>query len=738
MLHSRPSSADAFQNGHQSHPSSPRLSQTPRSIYTSHLGVGMAYRGVSAAPIQPYAFQSTPHLRQETRTTSAPSLPHSQSNLPGSMSNGHRQGHGNSPSTSTVSTSSSSGPSVHTGSKDDSVTSSRPSSFINLSSSVPDLSLTSLESLQKPLTPDRYRRTQQRRTDSSTSTVKFVQPQPSPTSAAPSGSGMAVVGHLYNQVAPSTRTNSSDDLQLGKPSTSESAKRYRRRSLGNFETVNDGISATVVPGYDPTRPSSKAVQRDARAATVANRPMSYHEQANSGDRLPSGRQLKSPSPDTERSAMHDRSRIATSAARQEPKLVQIPPRGVPEANKRVNAPSPLSKPTYPAGQTNQATARVASSVEQHVAPSAPSPAAQHLTALSDNDLNKGMKSRLRRAFSFGSAAELRKASAENNMSAERDRSRLRRDRGAEEMDPEQEAIARQQEAAGIGAGIYSGQGGFTGSTDNLSISSTASSASLMLRKMGKGMKKSTRSIKGLFRPKSVVGVPPADGPVHQPTSTQVSMVTVEAVRQKVNVNANAREQVGGGTGFPKLERNSIDTASAVAPEARGSNDGSVSRKSIVGSERDRAEVLAAVKKGILKRSGTNSESSSPVIRPNDENMPPAPPLDGGLEPGVPGTSHEHARAASFTTGTPDYFTSRFATRTKSMPNTPVGGVRNISFNPKTQFHDTWSSSEYDRRGEIATCNRLTPMLAQQIKEELNSFKMEMEIHELSKPHTHFF
>jgi hypothetical protein len=31
--------------------------------------------------------------------------------------------------------------------------------------------------------------------------------------------------------------------------------------------------------------------------------------------------------------------------------------------------------------------------------------------------------------------------------------------------------------------------------------------------------------------------------------------------------------------------------------------------------------------------------------------------------------------------------------------------------------------EYDRRGDIATCNRLTPMLAQQIKEELNSFKM---------------
>jgi len=71
--------------------------------------------------------------------------------------------------------------------------------------------------------------------------------------------------------------------------------------------------------------------------------------------------------------------------------------------------------------------------------------------------------------------------------------------------------AEQQEAGGIGSGIYSGQGNFfTGSTDNLSISSTASSASIMIRKMGKGMKKSTRSLVGLFRPKSVIGVPAAD------------------------------------------------------------------------------------------------------------------------------------------------------------------------------------------------------------------------------------
>jgi hypothetical protein len=61
---------------------------------------------------------------------------------------------------------------------------------------------------------------------------------------------------------------------------------------------------------------------------------------------------------------------------------------------------------------------------------------------------------------------------------------------------------------------------------------------------------------------------------------------------------------------------------------------------------------------------------------------------------------------------------------RSLPGTPRSGAsRNISFSPQIRFHDTWPSGEYDRRGEIATCNRLTPMLAQQIKEELNTFKM---------------
>ena len=74
----------------------------------------------------------------------------------------------------------------------------------------------------------------------------------------------------------------------------------------------------------------------------------------------------------------------------------------------------------------------------------------------------------------------------------------------------------------------------------------------------------------------------------------------------------------------------------------------------------------------------------------------------------------------------DYFTKPpkiMNGSTRSLPVTPAGGSRNITFSPRIQFHDAWSPHDYDRRGDIATCNRLTPMLAQQIKEELNSFKM---------------
>ena len=692
MLHSRPSSADAFQGSQQQ-----RNGHAPRSMYNNGQQ-NTGYRGTAPA-VQPYAFQSTPNLRQESRSVSA--------------SNTHAAvgGHKPTPSASTSSSGTSSQPS----SKDDSLVDSRPLSMINLSSPALDLSFTSFDQTPKA-SPDRYRRPTQKRNDSINAPPKTPAPQ------------LSLDGAGANE--PSKPT-SVDDMAVPKTTQSELAKRYRRRSLNQLDTDN-----LLQTGAGAQRPSSGGASATSTPTTI--RPVAVSKAEETPQRLPS-----STPPQVDNTSVSDKSATGSAnAGTNASQKVAVPPRGSStEPSKRLAAPSPLSRQATDDAQAAPTQAppkhkTYAAAAQAAVGQSQPSAAAQQLAAVSDKDLNKGMKSRLRRAFSFGSAQELRRAAGENNQQAVQQTQQTREQHQQqidEELDAEQLEIARRQEAAGIGAGIYSGQGGFSGSTDNLSISSTASSASMMLRKMGKGAKKSARSIKGLFRPKSVIGVPAADGPISvgestsvQPSTAQVSMVTVEAERQNVNVNAHVDERQGGGTGFPKLERNSIDITTGLGSDVRGSADGSDShsRRSIVGSDKDRAEVLAAVKKGILKRSGTSSPSGSPQVRPNDANMGAVPHITESPASSMPSTPKDQpqGRSSSAPNVNGDYFTTRIAL-TKSMPSTPNGSVRSITFSPRIQFHDAWSSSEYDRRGEIATCNRLTPMLAQQIKEELNTFKM---------------
>lgn len=296
--------------------------------------------------------------------------------------------------------------------------------------------------------------------------------------------------------------------------------------------------------------------------------------------------------------------------------------------------APASPPQHPpsSSHSNAAAAR------------AESPAVRQLAAINQKGTKLRSKtSRLRRAFSFGSAAEFRKASnPESSSSPGGDAADKGKEPGgagdAEGLDEESARVAQQQEEAGIGSSIYAGARIFSGSTDNLSISSTASSASIMIRKMGRGLKRGSRSLVGLFRPKSMIGSPDDEDPDSpsatsasntmqpphlEPTEASVSMVTVEAERQRVNVNPDPHAQAGGGTGFPHLERNSMDAttvgaaavmAASLAGSERGGSSGTDSsdaapRKSIIGGENERAEVLAAVRKGILKRKAFNLDRS---------------------------------------------------------------------------------------------------------------------------------
>ncbi|TFY70142.1 hypothetical protein EVG20_g2862 [Dentipellis fragilis] len=60
-------------------------------------------------------------------------------------------------------------------------------------------------------------------------------------------------------------------------------------------------------------------------------------------------------------------------------------------------------------------------------------------------------------------------------------------------------------------------------------------------------------------------------------------------------------------------------------------------------------------------------------------------------------------------------------------------AKRLAFASNLSVYDTFPPTVYDRRSEPATWSRLTPALAQRIKEELNSFKMEeMEVHAASR------
>ena len=281
MMHPRPSSADAFHNGSLGQSQQNRQSHASRGMFNNQSGLG--YRGTSTAPVAPYAFQSTPHLRNEARTSSAPDV--FGQTTQGLPPPGLRQGHAATSSTSSQSSSSSgSNPSV---SQDDSAISvntkklndvnPRVAPAMTVSTSVPDLTF-GIDAANPKSTPDRYRRGHRRAETN-------VPTQSSKGSTQPSGSGMATVGQLFsNEESPSQLRRrsgslgsgmSADDSAVPRQGSSELAKRYRRRSLANFDTSGWGNPSP--PAESSANGSSQT--RDANQVTI--RPISHHERTSS-------------------------------------------------------------------------------------------------------------------------------------------------------------------------------------------------------------------------------------------------------------------------------------------------------------------------------------------------------------------------------------------------------------------------------------------------------------------------
>jgi len=363
MLQTRPSSASGtFQSASQGqHPQASRPSQMSRNIYNATIG-GMAtssYRGhTSSAPVAPYAFTSTPglnnggnplrqnpttpHLRQDNRTSSAPVIPNN--NTPNQGGGAIRQRYPASASVSASSLSASSNlpnASQQTPSKDESSLSTtvrsddappRPASTINLVTTTPLLQPLALASPAKP-SPDRYRRTQ-RRAEGHTPISSIQQPGLHGGSAFPSGSGMASVGHLYQHPTQSTSSPSLstyqpyrrspsplgttstghstvgqnevmsvDDTNLYRQPTSEQAKRYHRRSVGSFDAGHNASVAEDLKSYtlyesklgltnDPH--ASRHDQKGMLGPSITQLPPSSHRRNGSTDSVTSGNPDPSP------------------------------------------------------------------------------------------------------------------------------------------------------------------------------------------------------------------------------------------------------------------------------------------------------------------------------------------------------------------------------------------------------------------------------------------------------------
>ncbi|KAE8402019.1 hypothetical protein BDV37DRAFT_167058 [Aspergillus pseudonomiae] len=746
VLQTRPSSSSgAFTPSQSSQQQNSRNSTMSWNSYNTVGGSG-SYR-VGHQVVAPYAFTSTPnlssstnmsnrqswspHLRPEHRTSSAPSAPQLS---PSPAHPGVNSRFAN-PAAGSVSTSSSNSSVQSYMSKDDTAIPSRqprggepplrPLSTINLPSPPsPNFMNISSPTVARP-SPDRYRRGS-RRPDGAGASQPAVTPANAPGSGrlppttddhlAQSNIALGSKGPAQDtsRKPGHNRAPSADDSSRTEKQP-ELAKRYRRRSCGNLD--NAGLinlqlhlpSSSPIPTtgghdyFDPTnRPNSAQSNRDASG--------SNHSPHSSTSSV--------------RDTAHTESASSNKAGAK------------PDDTKRVTKPSPLSQPvTQDPTPENTTTAKPESKDKRLPTDSI---ATQRLAEITNNDFKRPGKSRLRRAFSFGSASELLKASAQSSASKKEAiaAEQARRELLKQELGPEQAAIAEQQEASGLGESIYSHHQGrfFNSSTDNLSVSSTASSASIMLRKMGKGMKRSTRSLVGLFRPKSVMSTASNDGVIVEPMAPQLSVVNVEAERKNVAVNPDPQDVPRGGTVFPKVEPKSRSPSATEDSAA----DNSQTRKSIVGGDRERAEVLAAVRKGILKKTSeaANSTPNKQAERPLATNRSDSP------HSSVPSTPEDQTRSenrradAVRIAGVDDFLPEGRFLDSKGASITPAA-PKSLVFSPRIQFHDTWPSGEYDRRGDIATCNRLTPLLAQQIKEELNNFKMEMEVHETSKIYTHF-
>ena len=272
ILQTRPASSSAMMSSGQI-PNGQQYghgaSQPRSNMHSVNASGPVVYRNGSA-PIQPYAFTSTPSLNQwqqfrPARTSSTPAVPTAQT-----LDYGHQPKRVLYPASASMTNLPSTNPlgMQSLGSRDDSalpapgmrrvaMATPRPQSMY-LAGNAPQQSPGGASATAK-MSPERYRRPSARSSDSTGSITgqqqqPLVQPLVSPTSAklAPTVNygnainGQGQVPHLRPRTfSPASRPNSyvgtataaADDMQLYRGSVQEDVKRFRRRSLPALDSA---------------------------------------------------------------------------------------------------------------------------------------------------------------------------------------------------------------------------------------------------------------------------------------------------------------------------------------------------------------------------------------------------------------------------------------------------------------------------------------------------------------------
>lgn len=245
LLQTKPGSATGIMPGTSQAHSGQMYGNPQRNAYGS--GSQSGYRAGAAAPIQPYAFTSTPSLANNGQLSQ--------------QGAGYRTSSG-----TTVPTL----PQLADSRGQPSMTTARPP--LNATSTQP----TFAQVVAAKASPERYRRPAPRQSESSASVAQTQQVQGAPT---PAGSNMPATAQLYNprsvprnQAITPARPQSAhgaltgatmDDMHLYRHPAEEEAKRYRRRSIHSINSA-DYIPTPSTQGFKRTMDPS---QSDALAAS---------------------------------------------------------------------------------------------------------------------------------------------------------------------------------------------------------------------------------------------------------------------------------------------------------------------------------------------------------------------------------------------------------------------------------------------------------------------------------------